>query len=150
MNSALLTIRETAHMGQALFTLTAIEAGTIIHKCRGSITSTPGVHTLQIAEDKHLVVADSAQYLSHSCDPNCRIIISDQGFDVLSVRSIPAHTLLSFNYLTTEWDMQAPFHCVCGATGCLGFIRGFKHASPEAQALWWKQCSEVVQRMAGA
>ena len=41
---------------------------------------------------------------------------------------------ITFNYLTSEWDMAEAFECRCGAERCLGNIRGFKHLTPAEQA----------------
>lgn len=38
---------------------------------------------------------------------------------------------LTFFYPSTEWDMETPFDCCCGAAGCLGRIAGAKHLSDE-------------------
>jgi SET domain-containing protein len=119
MNSALVTIRENGSLGRALYAVAAIAAGERIHSCRGTIVSNSGIHTLQIAAEKHLLVEDKFQYLSHSCDPNCKVITNDKGFDVVTLQNIVAHSLLSFNYLTTEWNMHTPFHCACGASRSL-------------------------------
>jgi hypothetical protein len=148
MNSELLTIRNISKLGRALYALAPLPTGTTIHKGRGILVNTPGMHTLQLAEDKHLVVADKFRYLSHSCEPNCRILTYNNDFEVVTLRDISANSLLSFNYLTTEWEMQAPFHCSCGAPHCLKTIRGYKHASREVQILLWDHCSEALRRLA--
>jgi hypothetical protein len=65
---------------------------------------------------------------------------------VVAVRDIPAGEELTFDYLTTEWEMATPFACRCGAADCRGLIQGFKHLSPEAQAHLISRCSPYLVR----
>ncbi|MFO7711466.1 MAG: SET domain-containing protein-lysine N-methyltransferase [Candidatus Woesearchaeota archaeon] len=34
---------------------------------------------------------------------------------------------LTFNYLTTEWDLAEKFNCDCGSNNCYEEIKGFKY-----------------------
>ena len=36
---------------------------------------------------------------------------------------------LTFNYLTTEWELSNKFKCECNSKNCYGKIKGFKHLS---------------------
>jgi hypothetical protein len=45
----------------------------------------------------------------------------------VSPRPICAGEELTWDSLTTEWELAAPFACRCGAPGCRGTIRGFRH-----------------------
>jgi hypothetical protein len=68
-------------------------------------------------------------YLNHSCQPNGYIHIADLTFRAL--RKINRGEECTFNYLTTEYEMAAPFVCRCGAAECFGLIQGHKHLSAE-------------------
>jgi hypothetical protein len=48
---------------------------------------------------------------------------------MVALRDIDPGTEVTFNYLTTEWDMSAPFHCDCGALHCPGWVAGYRHLS---------------------
>ena len=99
-------------------------------------------YSIQIGVDRHLD-PDSRpngasgttapwKYLNHACDPNLEIDLDAMCF--AARRDIDAGEELTFNYLTTEWDMASGFDCLCGSDRCFGTIRGFAHLSPEEQA----------------
>lgn len=108
---------------------------------RGRSTAQQSRYTIQVGIDRHIdphryvkgAATDPApwKYLNHSCDPNLEANFSTMHF--MARREIAAGEELSFNYLTTEWDMASPFECICAAPGCFCTIRGFKYLSPEDQ-----------------
>lgn len=80
--------------------------------------------SIQVGVNLHVDTTDSpTRYLNHSCDPNLEIV----GREVRARRNIVAHDELTFNYLTTEWDMAEPFECSCGAPDCRKTIRGYRY-----------------------
>lgn len=72
------------------------------------------------------------KYLNHACDPNLAIDLDAMCFTAR--RDIAAGEELTFNYLTTEWEMASEFDCLCGSDRCFGTIQGFAHLRPEEQA----------------
>lgn len=67
-------------------------------------------------------------FINHSCNPNTRIDITKKYFTV--IKNIPKNTEITFNYLTTEYDMKSlgtDFVCHCGSKNCYGHIKGFKY-----------------------
>ena len=64
-------------------------------------------------------------FLNHSCEPNGYINFEDLTFRAL--RNIKKGEELTFNYLTTEWDMANKFDCKCDSKDCFGYIGGFKY-----------------------
>ena len=54
-------------------------------------------------------------------------IYAGQIVTLVAIREIAAGEKLTFNYLTTEWDMAEPFACQCGAPDCFKDIAGFRH-----------------------
>jgi hypothetical protein len=82
---------------------------------------------------------------NHSCDPSCYTQLSVQPPSALNAaqtatasliarRSIAAAERLTFDYVSTEWDMAAPFDCACGAASCRGRIAGFRYLTAEQKA----------------
>ena len=108
-------------------------------KLEGAITSHPTRYSIQLGEDKHLSVPPDQKvtqrpdffwkYLNHSCQPNGEINTAELTFRPL--RKIGQGEECTFNYLTTEYEMAAPFTCHCGAENCFGLIRGYKYLSAE-------------------
>jgi len=120
-----------------------IPAQTRILRFTGTWVAAPDRHSLQVARDRHLR-ADGQEwaYLNHSCAPNCRIEFSD--WTLVADRQIRAGEDLTFDYLTTEWDMAEPFQCRCGAAGCRGRVGGLKHLPPAEQASLRRRCSPYL------
>jgi len=118
----------------------AIPAGTVLMSLAHVFVDRPGRHTIQIDARRHQAgTGEIDDYLNHSCDPNSALDFTR--LELVSLRPIAAGEELSFNYLTSEWDMAAPFTCQCGACDRLGgpggprVIRGFRHLSPAEQDL---------------
>ncbi len=86
-----------------------------------NIMDKPNRFTVQIAKDKHTHVGKLAA-LNHSCDPN--VILDTENMLMIARRDIEKGEELSFFYPSTEWEMQAPFICLCGATNCIHVVAG--------------------------
>lgn len=95
----------------------------------------PDRFSVQFTEDQHL---DSnyiqwLKFTNHTCDPNIRFEVTPEQVKVLAARDLSTGEELSFNYLTTEYDMHEKFTCNCESKKCYGEIGGFKNLSSEAK-----------------
>lgn len=80
--------------------------------------------SVQVGMGQHAEGIDNANdFLNHSCDPN--VWIDTGSLCVRALRPIQADEELTFNYLTTEWELHSPFQCGCGSKKCFGKIGGF-------------------------
>jgi hypothetical protein len=125
--------------GLAIFTNKYFKKGEKVARLIGrSVTasvSTP--EAMQISENefvdtKYLVPED---FINHSCSPNVRADMAGRKF--IAIKNIPKNTEVTFNYLTTEYDMQkygTDFKCSCGSRNCFRNIRGFRFLT-QAQKL---------------
>ena len=86
-----------------------------------NIMDKPNRFTVQIAKDKHTHVGKLAA-LNHSCDPN--VILETDKMVMIARRDIEKGEELSFFYPSTEWEMDAPFICLCGASSCIHVVAG--------------------------
>ena len=77
--------------------------------------------TVQIGRDRHTDVGKLAA-LNHSCDPN--VILDTEHLLMYACRDIEPGEELSFFYPATEWEMDAPFICLCGASSCIHVVAG--------------------------
>ena len=77
--------------------------------------------TVQIGRDRHTEVGKLAA-LNHSCDPN--VILDTEHLLMVARRDIEKAEELSFFYPATEWEMDAPFICLCGSTNCIHVVAG--------------------------
>ena len=78
-------------------------------------------YTVQISQDKHTEVGKLSA-LNHSCDPN--VILDTEHLLMVACRDIEKGEELSFFYPATEWEMAAPFICLCGAANCIHVVAG--------------------------
>jgi len=116
-----LTIR-TENKFRTLITKQTYKKGEVICSMPSeNIVDKPTRFTVQISKDKHTHVGKLAA-LNHSCDPN--VILDTEGMVMIARRDIEKGEELSFFYPSTEWEMQAPFICLCGATNCIHVVAG--------------------------
>jgi len=100
-----------------------IHKGEVICYSNGSIINRPIIYSYQIGNNQHLVGPGG---LDHNCiKPNCGIDKNTNNF--IALREIKPNEYLTFNYFTTEYDMNTPFNCTCGEEKCFGEIKGFKY-----------------------
>ena len=78
-------------------------------------------YTVQIGQDRHTEVGKLSA-LNHSCDPN--VILDTERLIMVARRNIEKGEELSFFYPSTEWEMDAPFICLCGSTNCIHVVAG--------------------------
>jgi hypothetical protein len=78
-------------------------------------------YTVQIGRDRHTEVGKLSA-LNHSCDPN--VILDTENLQMVARRDIEQGEELSFFYPATEWEMDAPFICLCGASNCIHVVAG--------------------------
>ena len=81
----------------------------------------PNRYTVQIGRDKHTHVGKLAA-LNHSCDPN--VILDTEHMEMVAARDIEKGEELFFFYPSTEWQMDAPFICLCGSANCINVVAG--------------------------
>ncbi len=116
-----LTIR-TENKFRTLTTKQAYKKGEVICSMPSeNIMDKPNRFTVQIAKDRHTHVGKLAA-LNHSCDPN--VILDTERMLMIARRDIEKGEELSFFYPSTEWEMQAPFICLCGSTNCIHVVAG--------------------------
>lgn len=86
-----------------------------------NIMDKPNRFTVQIGRNVHTHVGKLAA-LNHSCDPN--VILDTENMVMVARRDIAKGEELSFFYPSTEWEMNAPFICLCGAANCIHVVAG--------------------------
>ena len=117
---------------KGVFATEDIRSGSVIFHLRGTVSTRPTKYTIQLGEERHLEsppirkASDKLdycwKYLNHSCAPNGYINAVELIF--LALRDIAMGEEITFNYLSTEKEMDAPFNCRCGSANCFGFIQG--------------------------
>ncbi len=116
-----LTIK-TENKFRTLTTKQAYKKGEVICSMPSeNIMDKPNRYTVQIARDRHTHVGKLAA-LNHSCDPN--VILDTEKMLMIACKDIAKGEELFFFYPSTEWEMQAPFICLCGAANCIHVVAG--------------------------
>jgi hypothetical protein len=116
-----LTIR-TENKFRTLVTKQSYKKGEVICAMPSeNVVDKPTRFTVQIAKEKHTHVGKLAA-LNHSCDPN--VVLDTENMLMIARRDIEKGEELSFFYPATEWEMQAPFICLCGSTNCIHVVAG--------------------------
>lgn len=89
------------------------------------------IHALQIDDDLFLASTppfDPADFVNHSCDPNCGIMGSVL---LVTMRDVEAGEELCFDYAMTDSDDYDTFECSCGTARCRHEITGDDWKRPE-------------------
>ena len=121
----------------------------------GVIQSVPSRYSIQIGIDQHVEQPSATtrdqerlrypwRFLNHACAPNASL----HGRDLRALRAIDEGEEITFDYLTTEFEMATPFRCACGASSCQGEIRGFRHLSAEQRARYVPRTAAHVLALA--
>ncbi|RHW70557.1 SET domain containing protein [Trypanosoma brucei equiperdum] len=148
-SSPLVEVKADVQMGQSTFAKSDIKKGTRFFRVNGLTLPFPTMHTILLSNRRHLLFGGGAQCLAHSCDPNTRVLTDNTArtIECIALRDIRKGEVISFNYLTTEWDMQYPFMCVCGSQKCYGWIGGFKHLGNDARQKLWNVTSTAIKSL---
>ncbi len=85
------------------------------------VSDKPNRFTVQMDRNLHTEVGKLSA-LNHSCNPN--VILDMEKMVVVACRDIKAGDELSFFYPSTEWEMAAPFICLCGSPSCIHVVAG--------------------------
>jgi hypothetical protein len=126
----MLRVEHGAAYGGRLITTGPLAAGQVVAPIPGGgRVSRPTSRSIQVGPQAHVEGLGVLGYLNHSCRPNCQI--DTVSMRVVAGRDIAAGEELAFFYPATEWDMDRPFRCRCGAPECVGVVAGARHLSPE-------------------
>ncbi|PIN90698.1 SET domain-containing protein-lysine N-methyltransferase [Candidatus Pacearchaeota archaeon CG10_big_fil_rev_8_21_14_0_10_32_14] len=77
---------------------------------------------------------NTARYLNHSCNPNCKYKYDNGKIWIISIRIIKKGEELTFDY---DFDLEDYEHypCLCGSKNCVGFIIGKKYRNKLQQLI---------------
>jgi hypothetical protein len=113
---------KTENKFRTLVTKQAYKKGEVICAIPSeNVMDKPNRYTVQIARDRHTHVGKLAA-LNHSCDPN--VILDTENMEMIACKDIEKGEELFFFYPSTEWQMDAPFICLCGSANCIHVVAG--------------------------
>ncbi|THH19442.1 hypothetical protein EW146_g1729 [Bondarzewia mesenterica] len=120
----------------ALIAVKDFDEGEIMAYLEG-LTKAPKAYTsVQCGpnDDDHIELNSDLVYVNHSCQPNVAFDMSspdETKWHARALEPIRSGEALTFFYPSTEWDMDQPFDCRCGAPSCLKRIQGAAHLTKE-------------------
>lgn len=106
--------------------------------------ATPDFSTLQIGPTQHIELKSDLVFCNHSCRPTVEFDTKTKTVRVARDRPLQEGDDITFFYPSTEWSMDRPFLCACGASGeegngyqCLGEIQGAKQMDRAVLEKYW-------------
>jgi uncharacterized protein len=141
--------------GMGIFARQPIPAGTTVVGFGGHVVDRAElddldhetrVHALQIDDDLFIASAppfDDADYVNHSCEPNCGIVGSVL---LVTMRDVAAGEELCFDYAMTDTDDYDEFECWCGMPRCRRVVSGADWKDPELRDRYRGWYSTYVER----
>lgn len=134
-------IRGSAIQGRGGFAVERFLANEVVAEYKGELISKAELERRLEKRNVFLFVANEtvirdgdipgnpAQYLNHSCAPNCHSFIFENQIWILADRDIEPGEELTFDY-GYAMDEHDPIPCRCGAPDCFRFIVAKQHRWP--------------------
>ena len=114
--------------GKHLLATRAFKSGELIYRIENFKRSADANYqTIQVGPNEHIEELGALAYLNHSCNPG--VIVNTSELTVRACRAIAAGEELNFFYPSTEWKMDRPFICLCGAPQCIRLVAGAFYVS---------------------
>ena len=148
--------RAAGAKGRGVFAVEVIPANTTVAGFGGHVVTRAElsdldhevqIHALQIDDDLFLASAlpfDDADYVNHSCEPNCGIVGSVL---LVTMRDVAAGEELCFDYAMTDTDDYDEFTCSCGTRSCRNVVSGADWKEPELRDRYRGWCSTYIERL---
>lgn len=129
-----LKLKNCVH-GKGVFTEEKIYAGELILQFDGPVVhadrlprpySAENDYYLQIGPEIFLGPSDDLDdFVNHSCDPNCGVIISSGIIGLVSITPISPGSEITFDYSTTMDNFWWEMSCACGSKKCRQKVQNF-------------------------
>lgn len=117
-----LALCTSGNFGLCVRALVPFSAGDVLDRFMGHISPELTQHSLQVSPGLHISGTRFIGFLSHGCDPNCRLDMVR--FELVAQRDIACGELLTIDYAATEDELYTHFACDCGAANCREWITG--------------------------
>lgn len=130
--------KNTSYSSKAV-SLVSLPPGALLTKIT---TATPASHraytSVQVSADADIELNSDLVYCNHSCNPSVVFDMAKFEVRVVDDRPLKAGDDLTFFYPSSEWRMQQPFGCGCGAgEKCLGTVKGAEFLGEDVLRKYW-------------
>lgn len=148
-------VRDAGAKGLGVFATADIPAGTTVAGFGGHVVERAEfdllaedlrTHSLQVDDRLYLVSLPPfapADYVNHSCEPNCGIVGS---LLLVTMTDVVAGEELCFDYAMTDTNDYDEFVCACGTPSCRRLITGGDWKLPELQERYRGYFSAYITR----
>ncbi len=148
-------VQPAAGKGLGIFATEAIAARTTVAGFGGCVVERAEfdtldehlrTHSIQMDERLYLVSLPPfapADYMNHSCDPNCGIVGTAL---VVAIRDIAPGDELCFDYAMSDTNDYDEFVCECGAPACRRLVTGADWRIPALQERYRGYFSAYIER----
>lgn len=89
--------------------LRPVARGEVVFREGGVVYSQASMHSVQIGPSHHCQIDGEGRFSEHSFTPNCAVVVSplaERPIEFVALRPIEAGEPFSFDYTTTEWELQ--------------------------------------------
>ncbi|KAF9382281.1 hypothetical protein CPB97_007245 [Podila verticillata] len=109
--------------------------GEVIAKVEGTTPGPKRYTSVQVAKEGHIELNSDLVFMNHSCSPT--VSLDTDTMTVVAVVDLKEGDNLTFFYPSSEWEMDQPFTCWCGAEKCVKSIQGAKFLSKETMSRYF-------------
>lgn len=129
----------TKPFGSGAISLVDLPAGALFAKITTATPAKKAYTSVQTGPNSHIELNSDLVFCNHSCDPSLVFDMGKMEVRVVDNRPLKKGDALTFFYPSSEWEMDQPFHCNCGAGDkvCRGWISGAKNMSKEELQGYW-------------
>lgn len=117
-----LTICREAGFGLCVRVLCDFPAAAVVERFVGELSAERSQHSLQVSPTLHISGTRHIGYLSHGCQPNCRLDMLRS--ELITLRPVTVGEILTIDYAATEDRLFRQFSCSCGVATCRRWIKG--------------------------
>ena len=135
-------------LGRGVVATRDIPTGETLLRTWGQQVPQRSRHTIQVDRQTHIVPDGVAVLVSHSCDPNCGVVIRSgvKEIEFRALRPITAGEEITIDYDTFEEEVAhhgGP--CRCGSTKCRGRVAGYRHLPNDVKARYGAFIAEYLR-----
>lgn len=131
--------RSPEKYGNGASSLINLPAGALFVKITTAKPGTKAYTSVQTGLESHIELHSDLVYCNHSCTPSLNFDMKKMEVRVVDDRPLKIGDALTYFYPSTEWEMDLPFDCACGAGEgvCKGKISGAKAMDREELEKYW-------------
>lgn len=132
-------VRSTKAFDSSAHSLVDLPAGAVFARIDTATPGTKAYTSVQTGPNTHIELNSDLVYCNHSCAPSLNFDMAKMEVRVADGRPLRRGDSLTFFYPSTEWEMDQPFNCTCGAGDgvCKKFIAGAKGMARENLEGYW-------------